>query len=263
MKFSWPRFPLPKISLSKKGKLQTKHILALVVIAILGILMLHEYGILDAVDFLKWKKAKERQIIFERRRLAEFEQILREREMIENDRKRVLKQSEEIQTRLLSAETPQLGAALLQDIVRQISEKNNISLRSFRILEPKDLGTYRKISLQIDFNPTSSMKSLGQFIYDIERHEKAIMISEIDLLIFNPRMANNIQGNLVITGLMPGSKAKERRREEPRKEETTGEEKKGKEGEKPEPKGAKVERTVPRVEEKKAVQSTERKVPSK
>jgi hypothetical protein len=262
MKFRWPSLSLPKISFSKKGKLQTKHILALGVIAILAILMLQEYGVLDAVDFLKWKKTKERQIIFERRRLAEFEQILREREMIENDRKRILLQSEEVQRRLLAAETPQLGAALLQDIVRQISEKNNISLRSFRILEPKDLGTYRKISLQIDFNPTSSMKNLGRFLYDLERHEKAIMISEIDLLIFNPRMANNIQGNLVITGLMPGSKAKERKREDQGKEATQGE-KKEKEAEKVEPKGSKPERTVPPVEEKKGAPPTERKVPSK
>jgi hypothetical protein len=39
------------------------------------------------------------------------------------------------------------------------------------------------------------------------------MISDMDLLIFNPRMPNNIQGNLVISGLMPGSKSKEKGRE--------------------------------------------------
>jgi hypothetical protein len=97
--------------------------------------------------------------------------------------------------------------------VKRLSEKNGIGLRSFRILEAKEIGVYRKISLQIDFNPISSMMSLSQFIYDLENQEKKLMISEMDLLIFNPRMPNNIQGNLVISGLMKGSKSKEKGRE--------------------------------------------------
>ncbi len=204
MKLGIPNLAWPKFSLPRKGKLQTKQILGIVAIGVLAILLLQQYGILDAIDFFKWQKDKEKQIIFERGRLAEYEQILKERDGGENDRRRILKQSEEIQVRLLAAETPQLGAALLQDIVRHVSEKNNISLRSFRTLEPKNLGLYLRISLQIDFNPSSSMKNLGQFIYDLERHKKALMVSEMDLLIFNPRMANNIQGTLLISALMPG-----------------------------------------------------------
>jgi hypothetical protein len=146
--------------------------------------------------------------------LTDFEQVLKEREAMENDRRRILKQDEEIQKKILAAETPQLGAAVLQDIVRQLSEKNSINLRSFRILEPKDLGVYRRISVQIDFNPTPSMKNLSKFLYELEHHEKSLMISEMDLLIFNPRMANNIQGNVVVSALMKGTKFKEQGKEE-------------------------------------------------
>jgi hypothetical protein len=96
--------------------------------------------------------------------------------------------------------------------VKRLSDKNGVALRSFRILEPKEVGVYRRISLQIDFNPISSMSSLGQFIYDLENQEKKLMISEMDLLVFNPRMPNNIQGNLVVSGLMKESKFKEPRR---------------------------------------------------
>jgi hypothetical protein len=54
------------------------------------------------------------------------------------------------------------------------------------------------------------MVGLGQFIYDIEHHEKELMISEMDFLVFNPRMPNNVQGSLIITGLMKKTKAKEK-----------------------------------------------------
>jgi hypothetical protein len=97
--------------------------------------------------------------------------------------------------------------------VKKLSEKNNIAIRSFRILEPKEMNVYQKISLHIEFNPINSILSLGQFIYDIENHEKELMISEMDLLVFNPRMPNNIQGSMVVSGLMKGVKIKEKRKE--------------------------------------------------
>jgi hypothetical protein len=85
---------------------------------------------------------------------------------------------------LLLGETPQLGAASLQEIVKRLSEKNGVGVRSFRILEPKEINSYRKISIHIDFNPVNSMLSLSQFIMTSSITER-IMISEMDLLIMN------------------------------------------------------------------------------
>jgi hypothetical protein len=72
-------------------------------------------------------------------------------------------------------------------------------------LDSKETGLFRKVSIHIDFNPTNSMLSLGQFIYDIENHERGLMISEMDLIIFNPRMPTQLQGSLVVSGLMKGA----------------------------------------------------------
>jgi hypothetical protein len=97
--------------------------------------------------------------------------------------------------------------------VKKIADKNGIAVRSFRILEPKEASPYRKVSIQIEFNPVNNILSLGQLFHDLEHHEKKLLISEMDLLIFNIRLPNNIQGNLVITGLMKGTKAKEKGKE--------------------------------------------------
>jgi hypothetical protein len=75
------------------------------------------------------------------------------------------------------------------------------------------MNVYLKVSLHVDFTPISSMLSLGQFIYEIEHHEKELMISEMDFLVFNPRMPSNVQGSLVITGLMKKTKVKEKGRQ--------------------------------------------------
>ena len=142
-----------------------------------------------------------------------YEQFLQNRKTIEEELGRTVKQYDGIQQKLLAGETPQLGAANLQEIVKRLSEKNGIGIRSFRMLEPKETNVYLKISLHIDFNPINTMLSLGQFIYDIEHHEKELMISEMDFLVFNPRIPNNIQGSLIITGLMKKTKSKEKGRQ--------------------------------------------------
>jgi hypothetical protein len=148
-----------------------------------------------------------------RRALLRYEDYLGNRKIFEDELDRTRKQYEMIQGRLLAGETPQLGAASLQEIVRRLSEKDAVGVRSFRMLEPKEVDSYRKVSIQIDFNPNNSMLNLGQFIYDIETHEKELMISEMDLLVLNIRMPNQVQGSMVISGLMKGTKPKEKGKE--------------------------------------------------
>ncbi len=155
------------------------------------------------------KKAQE-EILLKKNVILKYESFLQNRKTVEEGLDRTMKQYEEIQQRLLPGETPQVGAANLQEIVKRLSEKNGIGIRSFRILEPKEINSYRKVSVQIEFNPTNSMLSLGQFIHDIENHGKELMISEMDLLVMNIRMPNNIQGGLVVSGMMKGTKTKEK-----------------------------------------------------
>ena len=179
-------------------------------IGIVLFILFYTFGILPLVEA---KKKAEEEILLKRRALLRYEDYLGNRKIFEEELDRTRKQYEMIQGRLLAGETPQLGAASLQEIVRRLSEKDAVGIRSFRMLEPKEIDSYRKISIQIDFNPNNSMLNLGQFICDIETHEKELMISEMDLLVLNIRMPNQVQGSMVISGLMKGTKTKEKGKE--------------------------------------------------
>jgi hypothetical protein len=172
--------------------------------------VIYTFGILPLLDQVK---KTEEEIILKKRALLKYDEFLQTKRAVEDELDRVSKQYEEVQQRLLPGDTPQLGAASLQEIIKRLSEAKTISIRSFRILEPKDINSLRRISIQIDFNPTSSMLNLGEFIHDIEHHEKELMISEMDLLVLNIRAPTNLQGSMVITGFMKGSKTKEKGRE--------------------------------------------------
>ena len=193
----------------RKVKFSQRRIILLLA-GIVAIILLISFGVLPLIEA---KKKAEEEIVLKKKALLRYEQFLQNRKTIEEELARTSREYEGIQQKLLSGETPQLGAANLQEIVKRLSEKNGIGIRSVRILEPKELNVYLKVSLHIDFNPISSMLGLGQFMFDIEHHEKELMISEMDFLVFNPRMPTNVQGSLIITGLMKKTKTREKGRQ--------------------------------------------------
>jgi hypothetical protein len=202
------KFP-GNLNFLKRVKFSQRRILFLL-IGIVAVILVISFGVLPLIEA---KKKAGEEIALKKRALLRYEQFLQNRKAIEEELARTSKEYEAIQQKLLSGETPQLGAANLQEIVKRLSEKNAIGIRSVRILEPKEMNVYLKVSLHVDFNPISSILSLGQFMYDIEHHEKELMISEMDFLVFNPRMPNNVQGSLTITGLMKKTKTKEKGRQ--------------------------------------------------
>jgi type II secretory pathway component PulM len=205
------KFNLTHIHLKnfKIRKISQKKVLWVITGIVISILIY----VFAVVPLFEAAKKAEEEIVLKKRTILKYKEYLQSRKALEEELDRTLKQYEEVRERLLPGETPQIGSASLQEIVKGLSEKNSIAIRSFRMLEPKEIDSYRKISIQVDFNPINSMLSLGQFIYDIEHNQKELMISEMDILVFNIRMPNNVQGSMVISGLMKGAKSKEKGRQ--------------------------------------------------
>ena len=200
--------------LSKRSISQKKYLWGFVAIA--GALAVYTFVVVPLVEA---KKKADEEILLNQRLLQKYAEVLQNRKTVEEALDRTLKQGEEIQKRLLGGETPQLGAANLQDMVKRLAEKNSLAIRSFRSLDAKEVGSFRRISVQIEFNPLNSMQSLTQFIYELEHQEKELMIGEMDLLVYNPRMPNTIQGNMVISGYMKGNRGREKEKEKERERE--------------------------------------------
>ena len=196
-------------SFLKKARFSERRFIWLVVAAA-AVILAYVFGVIPLVEA---KKKADEEIVMKRKVIQKYEEYLQNRKAVEEDLDRTAKQYEALQQKLLPGETPQLGAANLQEIVKRLADKNGIAIRSFKIPEPKEVPPFRKVSIQIDFNPSPSVLSLGQFISDIENHEKGLMISEMDLLVMNVRNPSNIQGSMVISAIMKGSKTKEKGRE--------------------------------------------------
>ena len=195
-------------SFLRKKKVSRNRILW-IFIGVALFVLIFTLGILPMVEATRRMKE---EIALKRKVLLKYSEFLQKRKTVEEELGRVQKRYEEVQQRFLPGETPQLSAANLQEVLKKLLEKNGMTIRSFRILEPKDISMYRRISIHIDFNPVNNLLSLVQFIYDIEHHDKELMISEMDLLVPNPRMPNSIQGSFVISGLVKVNQTKEKER---------------------------------------------------
>ena len=195
-------------SFLRKRKVSRNRILW-IIIGVAIFVLIFTLGILPRVEATRRMKE---EIALKRKVLLKYSEFLQKRKTVEEELGRVQKRYEEVQQRFLPGETPQLSAANLQEVLKKLLEKNGMTIRSFRILEPKDVSMYRRISIHIDFNPVNNLLSLVQFIHDIEHHDKELMISEMDLLVPNPRMPNSIQGSFVISGLVKMNQTKEKER---------------------------------------------------
>jgi len=195
-------------SFLRKRKVSRNRILW-IFIGVAIFVLIFTLGILPMVEATRRMKE---EIALKRKVLLKYSEFLQKRKTVEEELGRVQKRYEEVQQRLLPGETPQLSAANLQEVLKKLLEKNGMTIRSFRILEPKDVSMYKRISIHIDFNPVNNLLSLVQFIHDIEHHDKELMISEMDLLVPNPRMPNTIQGSFVISGLVKMNQTKEKER---------------------------------------------------
>lgn len=176
--------------------------------ALAGIAILILVVTVGVLPLTEEMKRMEEETSVKKMTLTKYSEFLKNRKAVEEELDRTRKQYDSLQQGLLLGETPQLAAANLQEMVKKALERNGMTIRGFRTLEPKEGQFYQRISIHIDFNPVNNMLSLIQFIHDIEHHEKDLSISEMDLLVPNPRMPNQIQGSFVITGAMKKAETK-------------------------------------------------------
>ena len=197
MKFPKMRMKFPKIRFPwNQLRSRRKNLVTLVLIGVM-LILLFQFAV---GPFLESERKVREDIALNKKTLDRYQEYIKSGKEIEEGLNQVVQQVEAIQSKLLPGETPQIIAANLQEILKKLSEKNGIQIRSFRIGEPKELTFYVKIPVIIEINPTKSIASLTYFIYDIENYEKLLLISDLDMTAPNMRSPTEVQGSLTVAG---------------------------------------------------------------
>ncbi len=191
-KVKFPRIKFPWTQLRSRRK-------SVLILLLLGIVLILAFQfVLDPL--LESERKVKDEISMDKKMLQRYQEYIDGKSGKEIELNQVSQQVESIQSKLLPGETPQINAANLQEILKKLSDKNGIQIRSFRIGEPKETTFYVKIPVIIEINPTKSVASLTYFIYDIENYEKLLLISDLDITAPNMRSPSEIQGSLTVMG---------------------------------------------------------------
>lgn len=192
-----PKIRIPKIRFPwNQLRSRRKNLLRLILVGVVAIL-----GFQFALTpLLESQRKVSEEIVLKRKMLVRYQEFIKSGKYVDEGLNQVVQQVEAVQSKLLPGETPQIIAANLQEILKKLSEKNGIQIRSFRIGEPKETTYYVRIPVVIEINPTKSIASLTYFIYDIENYEKLLLISDLDITAPNMRSPTEVQGSLTVTG---------------------------------------------------------------
>jgi len=193
----------------KKMRRERRTVLVLLVLAVVLILAYQ----LALVPLVESQRNVRQELALKKKLLNRYEDYIKSGRDMDEELNQRVQQVEAIQAKLLPGETPQINAANLQEILRKLSEKNGIQIRSFRIGEPKEMNFYLRIPVTIEVMPTKSMAALSYFLYDIESDEKLLVISDLDVTAPNMRNPTEVQGSVTVVGFTknthPKGKGKE------------------------------------------------------
>jgi Tfp pilus assembly protein PilO len=193
----------------KKMRRERRTVLVLLVLAV-ALILAYQLALAPLVES---QKNVRQELALKKKLLTRYEDYIKSGKDMDEELSQKTQQVETIQRRLLPGETPQINAANLQEILRNLSEKNGIQIRSFRIGEPKEMNFYLRIPVIIEMMPTKSMAALSYFLYDIENDGKLLVISDLDLTAPNMRNPTEVQGSVTVVGFTknthPKGKAKE------------------------------------------------------
>lgn len=154
--------------------------------------------------FLESQQRIREEIPIKRKQLEKYRQFVAGKSRAEDALKRIQVLAKRANLKMLPGNTPPLAAANLQDILKTLSAKNLINIKSEKVLDTKSMDFFELIPVQIEF--TTTITNLTNFLHDIESYNKLLMITDLNIRVTSRRNPRDVRATIVFAGLMEGGK---------------------------------------------------------
>jgi len=152
--------------------------------------------------FLESQQSIRGEIPVKINQLEKYRQFVAGKARAEKNLKRIRSLTKRGYLKMLAGETSPLAAAHLQDILKTLSAKNLINIKSEKVLDTKSMDFFEQVPVQIEF--TSTITNLTNFLYAIETYEKLLIITDLNIRVTSRRNPRDVRATLVVAGLMKG-----------------------------------------------------------
>lgn len=109
-------------------------------------------------------------------------------------------QLKQIETGLITGDTPPVAAAEIQKVLNETAESLSIEIKSERALTPVEAGAYIRIPVEIGFvAPTSKLKSM---LYKISASQSLFVVSDLNVRVINITKPLDSYTTMVVSGFI-------------------------------------------------------------
>jgi hypothetical protein len=150
------------------------------------------------VPFIANERETKEELIAKKQLIGKYRSFLEKKEQVDKQLKVLRGALKSLEPRLFTGKTTSLAAAELQNLLKTLSNSNEIDIKSTKVLDTRKVERYEKIPVQIIAE--SYIAHLVDFLYAVENHNKILVIPELKLDITNYRRPNKVRATVVIAG---------------------------------------------------------------
>jgi hypothetical protein len=138
-------------------------------------------------------------IVTHQESLLRDEQFLGEIQMSSGGMSTMIKETKDIEKRLIEERTDFLASAKLQGEVSGIAGKAGLNIVTTRPLQPVKQGNFREISLY--FEGSGDIKQISEFLKGIEQDELLMKVAKLNINIVNMQNPKDLKYKIQVSAL--------------------------------------------------------------
>jgi Tfp pilus assembly protein PilO len=147
-------------------------------------------------------ESRDNEILLKEKNLIKYRQMVQERNDLEVKLASLNRTIENAENGLLGGKTPALGAADVQNVLKEITDKSDMEVLTMRVMNPenKEEDIYMIIPVQITIQ--CSVRQLKEIIYQIESSSMLLKIGDLRIRVIRGRIEGQVQATLTVQGFM-------------------------------------------------------------
>ncbi len=132
--------------------------------------------------------------------IQKYQQVLDRKPYYEAKAKAIEATRTQIARRFLSENKPGLATAKLQKILEQFARQSGVAIERVRVESPQPMEAMTAIPIEMTLR--SSLKKLSRFLYQIETHEKILVVENLFTRRTNKNEPENLETRLRVQGFI-------------------------------------------------------------
>jgi general secretion pathway protein M len=147
------------------------------------------------------------EIVMKKNHVEKYVRIVEQRKQAFRENKYYSRQFSQMESRLLTGETPSLAAVEIQEILKEIGDASNVKFMTMQVMKPKEGENKDYVRLPVQFSMNSDIIQLKQIIYEIEVSSKLLIITELDAKRAKSKERQLIRSTFTVEGCMKAPRA--------------------------------------------------------